>query len=211
MLSLSDLNNVEVSWRKAKIPKKTPGEFRDLTIPNDDLKRVQRDVLYYMYALVSAGVVNVSACAHGFLLGRNCQSSVKVHDREAICTVCCDMEDFFTNCKAIYLKAILLDYGIADVYVDGIIRCCSYEGGFPQGSPASPMLTNIIMFNADNQIAAYAKKNGFVYTRYADDMQFTLEEVTPAVRRMLIRTKENGSHDPFVWFLYSTTHSSTSS
>ena len=202
MLSLLDLNTVEVSWRKARIPKKTPGEFRELTIPNDELKRVQKEVLYYLYALVKAGVLKVSACAHGFLPGRSCLSSVKAHARTARCTVCCDMEDFFTNCKQEFLKAKFLDYGIAPVYADGIIRCCAYDGGFPQGSPASPMLTNIIMFDADNMIAAYAEKHGFRYTRYADDMQFTLEEVTPKTEEFLRRTKEHGSHDPYVWFLY---------
>ncbi len=202
MLSLLDLNNVEVSWRKAKIPKKTPGEFRELTIPNDALKRVQEDALYYVYALVRAGVLKVSACAHGFLPGRNCLSAIHAHSRDARCTVCCDLEDFFTNCKDEYLQAIMLDSGVAPAYVNGIIRCCAYEGGFPQGSPASPMLTNIIMFNTDNMIAAYAEKHGFRYTRYADDMQFTLEVVTPETERMLQRTKENGSHDPYVWFLY---------
>lgn len=201
MLSLLDLNNVEVSWRKATIPKKSGG-VRELTIPNDALKRVQTDVMYYMYALTAAGIVKVSACAHGFLPGRNTMSALKKHQRTPRCFVCCDMEDFFTNCKEEYLRATLLDAGVAKAYVDGIIRCCAYEGGFPQGSPASPMLTNIIMFNADNMIASYSEKNGFVYTRYADDMVFSLETVTPETEEMLQRTKEKGSHNPFVPFLY---------
>lgn len=195
------MNNVEVSWRKASIPKKSGG-VRELTIPNDNLKKVQTDILYYLYALTMSGYVRVSACAHGFLPGRNTMSSMKKHQRTSRCFVCCDMKDFFTNCKQEYLQAILLDSGVAKSYVDGIIRCCAYEGGFPQGSPASPMLTNIIMFNADNKIASYAASHGFVYTRYADDMVFSLESVTPEVEAMLQRTKEQGSQNPFVPFLY---------
>ena len=195
------MNNVEVSWRKATIPKKSGG-VRELTIPNDNLKRVQTDILYYVYALSVAGVVKVSACAHGFLPGRNTMSSMLKHQRNSRCFVCCDMEDFFPNCKQEYLEATMLDAGVAPPYVKGIIRCCAYEGGFPQGSPASPMLTNLIMFNADNMIASYSKDHGFVYTRYADDLTFSLENVTPETEAMLQRTKEEGSHNPFVPFLY---------
>ena len=195
------MNNVEVSWRKATIPKKSGG-VRELTIPNDALKKVQTDVMYYMYALTAAGIVKVSACAHGFLPGRNTMSSMLKHQRNPRCFVCTDMKDFFTNCKQEYLEAVLLDACVAPPYVKGVLRCCAYEGGFPQGSPASPMLTNIIMFNADNMIASYAKANGFVYTRYADDLVFSLETVTPETEAMLQRTKEEGSHNPFVPFLY---------
>jgi len=176
--------------------------MRELTIPNDALKQVQRDVLTYLYSQMWAGNIKVSACAHGFLPGKDCKSAVLAHDRKARCVVCSDMKDFFTNCRSDLVRAILLDSGIAPCYVDGIIRVCSYEGHFPQGSPTSPMLTNILMFDADNMIAAYAKKHGFVYTRYADDMQFSLEVVTPKTERMLKKTKEAGSHNPYVWFLY---------
>ena len=200
-MNLYDLNHVEVSWRTAHIPKKSGG-VRELTIPNDALKEQQREVLYYLYSQMWAGNIKVSSCAHGFLPGKDCKSAVLVHSRKARCMVCTDITGFFDNCSSDLARAILLDSGIAPCYVDAIIRDCAYEGHFPQGSPTSPMLTNILMFDADNMIAAYAKKHGFVYTRYADDMQFSLERVTSKTERMLRRTKEAGSHNPYVWFLH---------
>lgn len=43
----------------------------------------------------------------------------------------------------------------------------------PQGSPASPVISNIVLKIVDLRIAALASKNGAFYTRYADDFTFT--------------------------------------
>ena len=200
MLNLLDLNTVDVSWRKASIPKKTPGQFRELTIPNDNLMRVQKDVLDYLYALINARKIKVSACAHGFIPNRGCMTSILQHDRNAKCMVSYDMTDFFTNCRPIFAEAKLLDAGVAEPYVKGIHRCCTFENTLPQGAPTSPMLTNIAMFDVDNMIASYAEDHGFRYTRYADDLVFTLEKIDQDTERMLRKSKETGSKNPFVWF-----------
>lgn len=195
------MNKVDTTWRDGRIPKKTPGEFREIKIPNDDLKRVQKDVLEYLYALIRAGTIKVSACAHGFIPGRGCMSSIVKHSREPRCMITLDMKDFFNNCKPEFSEAPMLDGGVPKPYVRGIMRVCVCNGILPQGGPASPMLTNIAMFNADNMIAAYAKEHGFVYTRYADDMCFTLEDISPSTEHMLQKAHEAHSKNPFVWFI----------
>jgi hypothetical protein len=43
----------------------------------------------------------------------------------------------------------------------------------PQGSPASPAITNICFKLLDYKLDSLAKENGAVYTRYADDLSFT--------------------------------------
>ena len=50
------------------------------------------------------------------------------------------------------------------------------DGGLPQGTPISPIITNIMMIPVDYKLANILKNyNGqrFVYTRYADDFQIT--------------------------------------
>jgi RNA-directed DNA polymerase len=44
----------------------------------------------------------------------------------------------------------------------------------PQGSPASPALTNIACMRLDRRLSKYALNNGWRYTRYADDLTFSL-------------------------------------
>jgi RNA-directed DNA polymerase len=46
-------------------------------------------------------------------------------------------------------------------------------GYLPQGAPTSPMLSNLIMRDADADIEAIAKTAGVRYTRYSDDLTFS--------------------------------------
>lgn len=43
-------------------------------------------------------------------------------------------------------------------------------GHFPQGAPTSPMLSNLAMKDFDKCVEVIARKNGLVYSRYADDL-----------------------------------------
>jgi RNA-directed DNA polymerase len=47
------------------------------------------------------------------------------------------------------------------------------EGVLPQGAPTSPMLSNVAMRDLDHRLYDFAGVNGFVYTRYSDDLIFS--------------------------------------
>lgn len=46
----------------------------------------------------------------------------------------------------------------------------------PQGAPTSPALANIIASKMDIRFASLGKKLNFIYTRYADDLTFSIKE-----------------------------------
>jgi RNA-directed DNA polymerase len=50
---------------------------------------------------------------------------------------------------------------------------CCHDGVLPQGSPTSPLLTNIICQRLDRKLSQFGKANRAVYTRYADDISFS--------------------------------------
>lgn len=49
-------------------------------------------------------------------------------------------------------------------------------GFLPQGAPTSPMLSNLAMNKIDVELSSLAKKYGFKYTRYSDDLAFSTKE-----------------------------------
>lgn len=74
------------------------------------------------------------------------------------------------------------------------INLCMLNGGLPQGTPISPMLTNIVMLPIDYTISKVLRtkyKNfRFVYTRYADDIsvsspyKFEYKEIENEIKKI---------------------------
>lgn len=64
----------------------------------------------------------------------------------------------------------------------------------PQGSPASPYLSNILLKNLDKRLDMMARKSGFNYSRYADDLAFSSNNLANLPRASYLRKliKEEG-------------------
>lgn len=93
-----------------------------------------------------------------------------------------DFEDFFGNTKKEFVMRQLEKIApFSEVMLDPVgretlakaIDICFLNGGLPQGTPISPMLTNLVMIPFDYAISNLLHKHGFVYTRYADDIQIS--------------------------------------
>ena len=55
-----------------------------------------------------------------------------------------------------------------------LTRLCTHRGGLPQGAPTSPRLSNLVNHGMDARLAGLATRLGCQYTRYADDLTFSL-------------------------------------
>lgn len=182
-----------LDWREATIPKKSGG-VRLLEIPNDDLKLEQRRILRYLYDLRRQGLLPISQVAHGFVPFRSTLTAITHHDLQSRVFVCLDIHDFFPNFPVDRTLGVIRGAGVNGLTIDYIKRCCTYKGRFnrdhfPQGSPTSPFLTNIGMIDVDCMISAYARRNGFHYTRYADDIQLSALPGTETTERYMELTK----------------------
>ena len=167
-----------------QMAKKTGG-FREISAPKPQLKRLQYWILENILNKVA-----VDEKAHGFVAKKSIVTNAKPHIGKAV-VINCDLENFFPTLTYGRVKGLFRSLGYShelatifailtteaeqkEVLVDGE-RLFIYTGKryLPQGSPASPMITNLICRKLDKRMSGIAQTLGFTYTRYADDMTFS--------------------------------------
>jgi retron-type reverse transcriptase len=178
-----------------KMTKKTGG-FREISAPKPQLKRLQYWILENIL-----NKVEVSTEAHGFVPKRSIVSNAKPHIGKAV-VINCDLENFFPTLSYARVKGLFKSLGYSaelatifamltteaeqkEVVLDGE-KLFLYTGKryLPQGSPASPMITNLICRKLDKRMLGIASSLDFTYTRYADDMTFSSNEYTKINKMM---------------------------
>jgi hypothetical protein len=166
------------------VPKKSGG-LRLISAPMPKLKRAQRWLLDEVLAKVA-----ITESAHGFAADRSIVTNARGHVRPAI-VVNLDLKDFFPTFGLRRVKGMFegLGYGeeaatifallatepdVGQVELDGASYWVARGARkLPQGSPASPAITNIICRRLDKRLAGMSARLGFFYTRYADDLTFS--------------------------------------
>jgi retron-type reverse transcriptase len=173
------------------IPKRTGGE-RLIMAPKARLKRLQRKL--------NALLVNklpVSEYAHGFRTARSVRSNAEPHVGKNV-VLHLDIQDFFPSIHfgrvrgllialgygypvATTLAALMTDTPRQPVVVGDVCffapvgsRAC------PQGAPTSPGVSNALLMKMDHRLAGLARRYGFSYTRYADDLTFSGDDIDAA-------------------------------
>lgn len=163
------------AYRDFCIPKKSGG-VRLISAPGKRLKLLQQAV-----SLMLQSVCEVSAAANGFVAGRSIATNAGVHlDSSVIFN--CDLKDFFTSINKEMVVGALRRELKAFRPSDRVIRILSClttlprpdgEEVLPQGAPTSPVVSNLVLKPLDRKLTEFAEKNGYRYSRYADDLTFS--------------------------------------
>jgi hypothetical protein len=172
-------------YRRFVIPKRGGGE-RAIWAPLPTLKAAQHWVLRNI-----AEKLPVHGAAHGFLPGRSTLTNAAAHT-DARVVVKMDVKEFFPTVTLKRVKGIFRKAGYREQVATLLALLCTeaprevveQDGKtyyvslgprcLPQGAPTSPALTNALCLRLDRRLSGLAKWLGWRYTRYADDLTFSL-------------------------------------
>ena len=119
---------------------------------------------------------------HGFTEGKSVASNASMHTAKNY-VLNIDLKDFFPTITYTRVVKSLKGLGFNGEVSDIIARLCTIpmwdeqsqmlRNSLPQGSPASPLLSNIVCSTLDRWLTDLARRHRVTYTRYADDMTFS--------------------------------------
>ncbi|MFJ3333018.1 reverse transcriptase domain-containing protein [Enterococcus sp. NPDC086594] len=152
-----------------EIPKKN-GSLRKIYAPNDSLLFIQKR----LSAILSSSV-KLHDKAYGFINKRSIVDNAQLHIRKNV-LLNIDLENFFPSISFGRVRSMFMNYFRLDKNVaTTLTNICCHPGGFlPQGSPTSPVISNILCKTLDKDLDRLAKNSfGATYSRYADDITFS--------------------------------------
>ena len=162
------------------IPKKSGG-LRQINAPSGQLKIALYELKDIFEKHFGADFLYHTS-AFAYVKGRSTIDAVKRHQtNESRWYLKLDLHDFFGSTTLDFVMSqFSLIYPFSEVVKlpDGerelrkALELAFLNGGLPQGTPISPLITNIMMIPIDHVLFNRLKnfeKNSFVYTRYADD------------------------------------------
>ena len=160
-------NNLSKHYRKTKLPKKGGG-FRNLSVPDEVLKSIQKRI-----AEVLLIHMPVSRYAKAYRFGSSTLRNAKHHIGKQV-VLKLDILHFFDSIRYSTVKDKAFPENIfAEPLRILLTMLCYYKDALPQGAPSSPAITNIILYEFDEQIGQWCWERGIAYTRYCDDMTFS--------------------------------------
>lgn len=165
-------NNPSEQYKTFKIPKKSGG-YRELNEPCPELKQLQRELQNF---LVTNLKVYATPWAYAYENKKSIIDMAKKHQNSNY-FLKLDIHHFFNNIDQQILKENLPKlYQLAKLpkeFINNLIKIATKNDELPQGSPLSPLLSNIIAIELDYKIKKNEKLKNLYYTRYADDLVFS--------------------------------------
>ena len=197
-------------YRHFQIPKKSGG-WRQIDAPNCDLSAYHAELVkFFKEELTVDKFKNHYALHHtsayAYVKNRCTKDALIRHQyNNSRWYAKTDFSNFFGSTTLEFvMQQLSMIYPISTLMKDEdgrkamqkALSLCFLNGGLPQGTKMSPMLTNLIMIPIDHALSNEFHKldnhgNRYVYTRYADDIllsakhDFPLQEKVDVINRVL--------------------------
>lgn len=182
-----------------EIDKKSGGK-RTIKAPEPKLKKLQSHLSHVLYQCLAENEKTRGAkpVSFGFRHDRSIGENASRHKRRRW-VLNLDLEDFFPSFNFGRVRGFFLKdkaFALHPEVATTIAQIACDGSALPQGSPCSPVISELIAQILDMRLIRLAKKYGVTYTRYADDITFsTSQKEFPAGLATVDTT------DPAVWHL----------
>lgn len=188
--------------------KKRSGGLRRIMAPYQELRRPQEWIKEFILDKIEQ-----PKCVTAFAKGRNTIGNAKMHEGKKF-VLKVDIKSFFESINVMQVYKAFMRMGYEKSVASCLaslttakIDAYKYdeledqpevqklfdelnERYYPlliQGAPTSPALANIVCYRMDRRMMGLANKHGFNYTRYADDMTFSADELDNLPKVGMIR------------------------
>ncbi|WP_150912797.1 retron Ec67 family RNA-directed DNA polymerase/endonuclease [Marinobacter halotolerans] len=194
-------------YKNFHIPKKSGG-LRSITAPDAKLKSIQSALSNLLLDCVDeinketfprselanekaqhAKVLKIKcnsartkqpSLSHGFERKRSILTNAMVHvGQKNVLNI--DLQDFFASFNFGRVRGFFIknrEFSLTPEIATTIAKIACFNNELPQGSPSSPVITNLITHSLDIKLAGLAEKYSCLYSRYADDITFSTREET---------------------------------
>jgi RNA-directed DNA polymerase len=157
---------------------KKNGGFRQINSPEKSLMNIQKRLAdaIWMHQLYVWKIKNVRPnISHAFEKKKSIITNAAVHkNKRFILNI--DLENYFDSFHFGRVRGFFAgnsDFKLPVDVATVIAQIACYNGRLPQGSPSSPIITNLIGQILDRRLLRIAKEYKMDYTRYADDLTFS--------------------------------------
>jgi RNA-directed DNA polymerase len=165
-----------------KIKKKGGGE-RSIDAPIPRLKGLQKrlaSVLYDCLQEIEESDKRKNNLSHAYRRGFSIISNAKAHkSRRYVLNI--DLENFFPSFNFGRVRGYFLTnnhFKLTEPVATLIAQIVCNDGVLPQGSPCSPIISELLTHFLDIRLVRLATKSKCSYTRYADDITFSTNQKT---------------------------------
>ena len=164
-------------YAKFEIPKRNGGK-RFINAPYPRLKKLQKrlsNLLQDCVQEINEARKIIFALSHGFRREYSIITNADVHKKRRY-VFNLDLEDFFGTINFGRVRGFFIanrNFELAPTVATILAQIACHENALPQGSPCSPVISNLIGHLLDIRLVDLASKVGCSYSRYADDITFS--------------------------------------
>lgn len=157
---------------------KKNGGTRTIDAPIVRIKFLQRRLSHVLYESVEdirKTDRSAFSTSTGFSKGLSIVDNAEIHHaRRFVFNV--DLKDFFGAIHIGRVRGFFKTdkrFQLNDEVALTIAQIACHNGSLPQGSPCSPVISNLLGTVLDGRMRSFARRNGCYYSRYVDDLTFS--------------------------------------